>query len=152
MTASLYGLVLGVLATWRVTHLLQAEDGPADLVVRLRRAVGEGFLGSLLDCFYCLSLWIAAPFALFLGATWPERAMLWLAFSGGASLLERRGPGIPAAIHFEDKEETDVLLRQQASAVVPSGESGSTAPTAPAAPGSARPAEPSEPDPGADDP
>jgi Protein of unknown function (DUF1360) len=141
MTASLYGLVLGVLATWRVTHLLQAEDGPADLVVRLRRAAGEGFLGSLLDCFYCLSLWIAAPFALFLGATWAERAMLWLAFSGGASLLERRGAGIPAAIHFEESATPPAMP-----------DAGSTAPPAPAAPRSADPAEPSEPDPGADEP
>ena len=29
-------LVLAVLATWRLTHLLAREDGPADLLVRLR--------------------------------------------------------------------------------------------------------------------
>ena len=80
---SAVGVIVAVLATWRVTHLLQAEDGPADLIVQLRRAAGDGFLGSLLDCFHCLSLWVAAPFAVATGSTWLERGMLWLALSGG---------------------------------------------------------------------
>lgn len=29
-----YGLSLAVLCVWRLTHLLQAEDGPWDLVIR----------------------------------------------------------------------------------------------------------------------
>ena len=62
-------LVLGILGVWRITHLLQAEDGPWDVIVRLRRAAGDGFWGSLLDCFYCLSLWIAARFAAWLGGS-----------------------------------------------------------------------------------
>ena len=36
-------LVLAVLATWRLTHLLAREDGPADLVVRLRARLGTGW-------------------------------------------------------------------------------------------------------------
>ena len=56
-----YWLILGVLTVWRITHFLQAEDGPWDIVIRLRRFVGEGLWGRLLDCFYCLSVWIAAP-------------------------------------------------------------------------------------------
>ena len=40
---SYYWLVLGSLCVWRVTHLLHAEDGPWDLVVRLRRLAGAGF-------------------------------------------------------------------------------------------------------------
>jgi hypothetical protein len=43
--------VLAALATWRVTHLLVAEDGPADVVVRLRRRAGFGWAGDVLDCF-----------------------------------------------------------------------------------------------------
>jgi len=84
-----YWLTLGVLAVWRVTHLLQAEDGPWNLIVRLRKFAGNGFWGQLLDCFYCLSLWIAAPFAWFLGQGIKERLLLWLALSGAAILLER---------------------------------------------------------------
>jgi len=84
-----YGLILGILSTWRITHLLRAEDGPADILVRLREAVGDGFFGSLLDCFYCLSVWVAVPFAGLLGETWTERFLLWLSFSAGAILFDR---------------------------------------------------------------
>lgn len=113
-----YWLILGVLAVWRLTHLLQAEDGPWDLVVRLRRAAGSGVWGRLLDCFHCLSLWVAAPAALLLGRSGKERIFLWLAFSGGAILLEqltRREPPGPAALYYEDKEPDHVLLRKPAA-------------------------------------
>ena len=84
-----YLLTIGLLAAWRVTHLLQAEDGPFDLIYRIRKALGNSILGKMMDCFNCLSLWIAMPFAYFLGDSWPERILLWFAFSGGAILLER---------------------------------------------------------------
>lgn len=108
-----YLLILGALGVWRITHLLAAEDGPWDLLVRLRRRAGEGFWGELLDCFYCLSLWISAPFAVLLGSSWPERLLLWPALSGAAILLERATarPAQPA-LYFEEKEDDDVLLRQ----------------------------------------
>jgi hypothetical protein len=85
----LYRFILGLLTVWRITHLLNAEDGPWDVVVRLRRAAGDGFWGKLLDCFYCLSLWAAAPLAFLLGKSWWERALLWPSLSAGASLLEQ---------------------------------------------------------------
>jgi hypothetical protein len=85
----LYRLLLGVLCTWRLTHLLQAEDGPWDVSVRLRRAAGGGFFGRLLDCFYCLSLWIAFPVAWMIRQNVFDLALLWPALSGGAILLER---------------------------------------------------------------
>ena len=83
--------VLAVLATWRVTHLLANEDGPADLIFRFRRLLGEGLAGKLMDCFYCLSLWIAAPAALFVTRRPVDWAFTWLAVSGAACLLERMG-------------------------------------------------------------
>jgi hypothetical protein len=118
-----YYLTLGILAVWRLTHLLNAEDGPWDLLVRFRKLFGEGFWGSLLDCFYCLSLWVAAPFAYGLGSDWKERFLLWPALSAGAILAERltssRGPHqTPPAVYYEEPEEDpDVLLRQQASRI-----------------------------------
>jgi len=84
-----YWLTLGVLTTWRVAHFLQAEDGPWDVVIRLRKRVGDRFWGGLLDCFYCLSVWIAFPLAICLGENWWERLLLWPALSAGAILLER---------------------------------------------------------------
>ena len=90
-----YGLVLGALAVWRITHLLNAEDGPFDVFVRLRRFAGAGLWGDLLDCFYCLSLWIAAPFACWLGDAWKERLLLWPALSAASIVIERvTSPGL----------------------------------------------------------
>ncbi len=112
---SYYWLVLGSLCVWRVTHLLHAEDGPWDLVVRLRRLAGAGFWGGVLDCFYCLSLWVAVPLALVLGEGWKERLLLWPALSGAAILLERatskKDP--PPPFYVEDQEDDDVLQQGQ---------------------------------------
>jgi hypothetical protein len=84
-----YRLALAVLATWRVTHLLAKEDGPWDAIVAVRVRLGNGFLGNLMDCFYCLSLWIAAPAAYLLMSGWREWPLVWLGLSGAACLLER---------------------------------------------------------------
>src|SRR5712692_5236931 len=83
--------VLAVLATWRVTHLLASEDGPADIIVRLRALLGQSIVGKLMDCFNCLSLWVAALAALFVSRRPLEWVFCWLALSGGACLLERIG-------------------------------------------------------------
>ena len=110
-----YWLFIGTLSVWRVTHLLAAEDGPWQVMVRLRRQAGEGFFAELLDCFYCLSIWIAVPVAWLIGAGWRERLLLWLALSGGAILLERattRRELIPAR-YSEDVEDEDGMLRKE---------------------------------------
>ena len=91
-----FGFVLAVLATWRLTHLLVSEDGPWDVIVSLRQWLGDGFLGRLMDCFYCMSLWVAAPMAWLLMKQllmnqWSQWPLLWLALSGAACLLERLG-------------------------------------------------------------
>jgi hypothetical protein len=111
-----YSLALGILAVWRLTHLLNAEDGPWDLLVSLRRLAGSSSWGSLLDCFNCLSLWIALPFAIVLGEHWVERMLLWLGFSAGAILLERATPPrepTPWPVYSEGKEAQHELLRQK---------------------------------------
>ncbi len=98
---------IAVLAVWRVTHALAAEDGPFRIVARLRYKAGTGFWGELMDCFYCLSLWIAMPFALLLGNSWRERVTLWLALSAAAILLnrlwDRVAPDRPE--HLEERHE-----------------------------------------------
>jgi hypothetical protein len=85
----LTSFILGSFSVWRITHLLHAEDGPWDVFVRLRRLLGNGFFGKLTDCFYCLSLWVAAPFAYYLGNDGWIRFLLWWAMSGAAILLQR---------------------------------------------------------------
>lgn len=96
--------VIGALAVWRISLLLHAEDGPGAVFVRLRRALGRGFWGQVLDCFQCTSMWVAAPFACLLGATWTERLVLWPALSGAAIVLERVTPRAapPPAAYIED--------------------------------------------------
>jgi len=104
-------LLLSILAVWRVTHFFWGEDGPGDIVIRIRRLAGDGFFGRVLDCFYCLSLWVAIPFAIVIGGTWPERVIAWFGLSGGAILLERitarESPTAPA----EATEKRNVMLR-----------------------------------------
>lgn len=103
------GLLIAVLACWRVTHLLNAEDGPGDVLVHLRRLAGAGVGGKLLDCFYCLSLWIAAPIAILIARGWRDGILLWLSISAGAILFERATMRVP---YFEEREASDGLLRE----------------------------------------
>lgn len=100
--------VLAVLATWRITHLLAKEDGPADLVVRLRVKLGEGFFGKLMDCFHCLSVWVAAPLALFVSRKPLDVLLTWLALSGAACLLEviTQEPVVMEPVSQEGKGES----------------------------------------------
>ncbi len=115
-----YWLILGVLGVWRVTHLLEAEDGPWDLVARMRRQLAQGILARLFDCFYCLSLWVAVPFAWLLGESPAERFLLWLALSGGAIVVERTTDSRRSAVPpYWKEEDSDALLRKGASAGEP---------------------------------
>jgi hypothetical protein len=108
--------VLAVLATWRVTHLLASEDGPADLIVRLRARLGQGLTGKLLDCFNCLSLWIAAPAALFVSRKLLDWLLTWLAISGAACLLERLGqePVVIQPVSQPVEGDVNNVLRSEA--------------------------------------
>ena len=133
-------LTLAVLATWRLSRLVAFEDGPWDVVARARRLAGDGMLGHLMDCPYCLSLWFAAPAALALDRTFPGWVLAWLGVSGGASLVEKivsrgesqstesttssqrtlplpnpdRAQSIPVAPLTDDQEEPDGLLWEPA--------------------------------------
>jgi hypothetical protein len=121
-------IALGILGVWRISHLLHAENGPGDAVVRLRRALGNSVAGRAMDCFDCLSMWVALPFALVVGEGWREMVLAWPALSAAAMVLNRavlrlRPPAVatyvedppPAALAGEpDREgEEDVQLRQR---------------------------------------
>lgn len=82
-------LTVGSLAVWRMSHLIAHEDGPWDVIVRLRAAAGSGTLGRLMDCPYCVSLWLAPAVAWMARASWRDRIVWWLALSGAACLIER---------------------------------------------------------------
>lgn len=114
-------LLIGALCCWRVTHLLNAEDGPGEILARFRRRAGDGFVGQLLDCFYCLSLWVAVPFAALFATGWRDGALLWLSISAAAILLERTTSRDPVA-HFFEEENPHELLRESTGGGDRSGE------------------------------
>ena len=97
-------IVIGILGVWRVTHLLHAEDGPGGVITKLRRRVGNGVLGAAMDCFDCLSVWVAAPFALMIGERWLDRLLVWPALSAGAMMANRVLSRVvqPVATYLED--------------------------------------------------
>lgn len=120
-----FRLMLAALATWRLATLLAHDDGPWDATLRLRRALGDGQFGRMLDCFRCVSLWVAVPLAFAVGRSPLEWLLAWLALSGAACLLERLG-GPPLAIAQWDKEgDANELLRTETGDL---GEAGAGAP------------------------
>lgn len=110
--------LIGALGTWRLSHLLSHEDGPGDVIVSIRKWVGRRPVGRLMDCFNCMSVWVAAPIAFFVSTGALNVAMSWLALSGAACLLQRLGHE-PLEIHSVEAapagtEDTDGLLRSEA--------------------------------------
>jgi Protein of unknown function (DUF1360). len=114
-----FRFLLAVLATWRVTHLMTREDGPAEMIYRMRRRMGAGFWGQLMDCFLCFSLLVAAAMAFFVASHPAAWVVSWLAISGGASLLERWSARESAAVSpvviekFTSAEESHGMLRTE---------------------------------------
>ncbi len=99
--------MLASLAVWRVTHLLHAEDGPWDLAARWRSVLGDGPLGRMFGCFYCLSVWVAAPFVPWLTVQFITGLVAWAALSAAAIIIERivervAGPAAAPAAWHED--------------------------------------------------
>jgi hypothetical protein len=106
-----FRFLLATLAVWRITHLLAREDGPRNIVTRLRDKLGEGILGRLVTCFYCLSIWVALPFAWFLKGDAAETFVGWLALSGAAILVERMARE-PLELKIEEAEQWNAAAKQ----------------------------------------
>jgi hypothetical protein len=91
-------IVVAALAVWKVCQVLAYEDGPWDLMIRIRRGLypKEGrdrlkfkvtFL-QMLGCISCSSVWFAIVPAVWLGQGWQERTLLWLAIAALATILD----------------------------------------------------------------
>lgn len=98
MTLGWLELVLGILATWRVTSLFVYEEGPWELFEKLRYKTGvyflnpdteqpETMLGKLLSCFWCTSIWVAALVGLILTQSWTIIVVV-PSLSAGAILID----------------------------------------------------------------
>ena len=98
--------VIYALAVYRLTHLLVFEDGPFDVFDWLRAKAGvyvaivttnppqeqftaDTFLGRLLLCPLCLSVWVAgvAVIAMWLNLVVCDMIASWLALAGVSVLL-----------------------------------------------------------------
>ncbi len=93
MASDFTAVVVGSLAVWRITHWIQLEEGPWQALALLRRFVRARGWGGPLECFYCLSLWVAGIVAVSLGR---ERA---------------RAAEDTTPIYHEDTEEEHVLRK-----------------------------------------
>lgn len=77
-------LLILMLATWRLAHMLVLEDGPFQVIQRFRAMTT---LGGLLECIFCMSVWVA------LGLTVAVQGRLnlvdVLAVSAGSLVIDR---------------------------------------------------------------
>ena len=88
MTALEKYFVLAIIA-WRLTHLISLEDGPFDLIIKLRTLLGNSFFGKLMDCFYCTSVWVGLIGGIYAGDNLVQIIILTLYYSGAALLFEK---------------------------------------------------------------
>lgn len=94
--------VLLVLACYRAARFVVFDDGPFNLMMRIRVWLGvydlgengrpRRMLGEMFACPHCIGLWIALFMAI--GLCWfmpcPAAAVAWWAIAGGQSFLEAR--------------------------------------------------------------
>lgn len=97
-----FGFIIIALACWRISAMLVREDGPGDIFAKLRMkawvkytptsiAYSDKFLGKLLLCVWCVSVWVA-PVVVLIGALnlgkIADYVMIALAVSAGAILVD----------------------------------------------------------------
>jgi len=120
-SGTIWRFCLAALAVWRMTHLLAEEDGPWDAIANLRARLGASIFGRLMDCFYCLSLWISLPLAVWLNGGWAGIIGLivhWLALSGTACLFQRMTETSTAAFPKVETIAIETIEGDQLCAVV----------------------------------
>lgn len=82
-------LVISVLAVWRLTSLICFEPGPFDVMLKVRHLLYRLRLGSLIECFHCTAIWIAAFVAIAVYKLSLATLFLAIAIAGGASIIEK---------------------------------------------------------------
>ena len=100
--ANVHNIMLGILATWRLTALLVTEEGPFDLLGKFRDWIGVRYdesshcygtnvIADSLCCFWCASVWAGAIIALLQGGGIRRLILRALAYSAGAIWFKRLG-------------------------------------------------------------
>ena len=84
--SDLLAFTLEALAVYRIAALIAIEDGPFDVMSKLRGRVDQStWIGRGARCVVCVSFWIAMPFAWLLDGSW----ITWLALAGAVSIVHR---------------------------------------------------------------
>jgi len=81
----LINLLLATLAIYYIATTITEYDGPFEVLKRLREIMRE-YRGLNLDCFFCTSLWVSLPFALYFTSGWSV-LLYWLGLAGAANVL-----------------------------------------------------------------
>lgn len=94
-------LVIAALVCFRLSELITVDDGPNDMLLKMRARLGAYYIGadgkpvtSLgrgIICAYCVGIWIAALLALMLFPIGFMTPVYWLAIAGGQALLQSIG-------------------------------------------------------------
>jgi hypothetical protein len=88
MESTPLNLALLSLATWRVTTFFYQESGPLDVVAKFVELSKDWpIVGAALDCFYCLSLWVAIAPAVLLADSVTAFFVDWLSLSAISILI-----------------------------------------------------------------
>lgn len=93
-------LIVGALATWRLTSLFVSESGPYDIFGRLRDGLGVTYdersqprgsneFATALTCMWCASLWLGGVVALLQGYRLQNVILRALSYSAGTIVLDR---------------------------------------------------------------
>lgn len=90
--------LLAILATWRISHLVSEEEGPGNILGKLRSYFIEGgepdgrpknWFGKALQCPYCISIYVAFLIAIYFSyGNWWLLPLYTAAFSAGSILVD----------------------------------------------------------------
>jgi hypothetical protein len=93
-------IAVAALAVWKVCQILAYEDGPWDLVIRLRKSLyrerdrlknRERISGQVLlmiSCVSCSSFWVSIPAAFWVTSIWQDRIVSWLCVAALATVID----------------------------------------------------------------
>lgn len=88
-----FGLVLSILAVYRISYLVAKEDGPFDLFMRIRHKTDSfdppsDWIGRGMRCILCISFWLSLipAVGLFRGDVM-EIISGWFGIAGGVLVL-----------------------------------------------------------------
>lgn len=80
-------VVLSALAVYYLTYCITQLDGPGDVFLKLRDKWLSGVFRDAVSCFYCLSVYIAVPFALMQYTSLYGFVIMTFGIAGGAVVI-----------------------------------------------------------------